>query len=252
MTDISLDLETWGKRAGFDIRSIGATVFNPRTGAIGIPCTTCKGGTTRGNVNDGGDCSDCMNERVEHGCDFYVATDNPVTAPKVPTFWDGVSEYRKYKLKRDPNTVKWWSEQTPESQAAFANPVDLKEACIHFAEWLDNMHGGADPQELKIWANDPHFDIAILEGVFYAVGVPVPWHYRSPRSMKTVTDLAGLTRDEYANYGVAHHALHDAIAQAMTISTAVQRLTFPSVEHLSRMSANLGSYTVGMLTIAKT
>lgn len=31
------------------------------------PCPTCKGGTIRGNVNDGGDCSDCMNTRYDDG-----------------------------------------------------------------------------------------------------------------------------------------------------------------------------------------
>lgn len=35
MTDVMVDLETWGTRAGCAIRSIGAVVFDPKTGALG-------------------------------------------------------------------------------------------------------------------------------------------------------------------------------------------------------------------------
>lgn len=188
MIHISLDLETWGKRPGCDIRSIGAVVFDP------------VAGTVRDDT-------------------FYIATDNPIG-------WH--QEGNKYPLHRDPETVKWWSEQSPEAQAAFSEPVDLRVALERFTSWIINMYpGGWDGNvtpDIRIWANDPHFDVSILDEAYHAVGLPVPWHYRAPRSMKTATDLAGLTRDEYVTHGTAHNALDDAIAQAWTICKCYERL----------------------------
>lgn len=230
MTHIMLDLETWGKRPGCDIRSIGAVVFDPVRGDVSIPCTgTCKGGTTRGNVNDGGDCSDCMNTRMErgYGDTFYIATDNPVTPD---AYYPNRCHGYKYPLHRDPETVKWWSEQSDDAQAAFDNPVDLRIALIRFGDWLESvlpncLKGVSSTAiDLKLWANDPHFDVSILAEAYHAVGLPVPWHYRAPRSMRTVVDLSGLTRDEYVTHGTAHNALDDAIAQALTVCKCYERL----------------------------
>lgn len=190
--NISLDLETWGTRPGCDIRSIGAVVFDPMTGLVDVVKGT-----------------------------FYVATYNPFR-------YDGEDygpddEGRKYPLHRDPETVKWWSEQSPESQAAFANPIDLGDALLRFMGWFDELayKEGIHTNDVKLWANDPHFDVSILEAAYFAVGLPVPWHYRAPRSMKTASDLAGLTP---VKYGVEHHALDDAIAQAMTVCRCYERL----------------------------
>lgn len=99
-----------------------------------------------------------------------------------------------------------------------------------FTSWVINMYpapfNDKVTDDIKIWANDPHFDVSILSEVFHAVGLPVPWHYRAPRSMKTVTELAGMTRDDFTafNYGTAHNALDDAISQAMIVCEAYKRL----------------------------
>lgn len=227
-THIMLDLETWGKIPGSDLRSIGAVVFDPRAGTVDIPCDTCKGGTIRGNVNDGGDCSDCLNTRVERGGEFYVATDNPIIYGHPWSFPQGGSEIKPWKytynaLKRDPETVVWWEQQSPEAQAAFANPVDLREALEQFGIW----YLGFDQREdIRLWANDPHFDVSILAAAFRAVGLDEPWHYRSPRSQKTITEAAGMTRKDYDPFqvGTAHNALDDARTQAAIVCEAYRRL----------------------------
>ena len=203
MTHIMLDLETWGKTPGCDIRSIGSVVFDPVAGLV--------------------------NHKAPHRgiSQFYIATDNAVVNDNAgddePT--------RKYpELTRDPETVQWWSEQSPDAQAAFENPVDLLDACQRFGEWLGAVNDG-EPSNMsdhhpRIWANDPHFDVAILDAVYRAVGLPVPWHYRAPRSMRTIVEAAGMTRDDMAqfNHGTAHNALDDAISQAMIVCEAYKRL----------------------------
>ncbi len=229
---ISLDLETWGTTPGSDIRSIGACVFDPVSGEVSIPCQTCKGGTTRGNVNDGGDCSDCMNTRMEqgYGDTFYLATNNPMVGAR--------KDVPSYRLKRDPATVKWWSEQSPEAQSAFADPVDLREALIEFGEWLQLVRGTIHQydmslkpgDDIRLWSHGAAFDPPILAAAYEAVGLPVPWHYRAPRDTRTLFDVAGI--EDHSAWlaqhpgplGVAHHALDDAICQARAICAAWARV----------------------------
>lgn len=199
MTHIMLDLETWGTKPGCDIRSIGAVVFDPYDAhSVGLV------GTSEPTM-------------------FYTATRNPDCYP---------SQRLKYPLTRDPETVKWWNEQSDEAQSAFANPLDLWNACFQFAYWLwqrtempkERYENWQPSETVRIWANDPHFDCSILAAVYDVINLPVPWHYRAPRSMRTITEAAGMTRDDYCTHGDAHHALHDAIAQAMTVCEAYKRL----------------------------
>jgi len=232
MTHIMLDLETWGRTPGSDIRSIGAVVFDPVAGTVGIPCSTCKGGMGRGNVNDGGDCSDCLNTRIEHGSEFYCATESENSTgyhrqnSDYPHYVESAGGFCKYPLNRDPETVQWWNDQPAEAQAAFANPVDMKNACQRFADWFNETAAidNVQPSEIRIWCNGPHFDEAILAAVYRAVGMNAPWHYRAPRDFRTITEAAGMTSTDYCNYGTAHNALDDAIAQAMTVCEAYKRL----------------------------
>lgn len=233
---IMVDLETWGTTPGSDIRSIGACVFDPVTGAVSTPCQTCKGGTVRGNVNDGGDCSDCLNTRMEsgYGGTFYIACDNPISRNARPQFSDPAAVHadREYFLTRDERTVQWWSEQSDEAQAAFANPVDLFMALAAFEDWLAKVtpdEAGlpvAKRTSIRLWAHGPQFDIPILAAAYQAVDLPVPWHYRAPRDTRTCFDMAGINdhsawlKKHPGPLGIPHHALDDAICQARAVCAA--------------------------------
>lgn len=231
MTHIMLDLETWGTKPGCDIRSIGACMFDPIAG------TVAKDANERHSIAE-------MNRADGISDTFYVATDNPISWEERIEIEPGRFEifetvgkgFPRYMLNRDPSTVKWWNDQSPEAQAAFANPVDLRNALTQFAEWFTRLaypaiHIYTSPQfspveNIRLWANDPHFDVSILAAVYDAVGLPVPWHYRAPRSFRTVTELAGMTRDDFPtfNHGTAHNALDDAISQALIVCEAYKRL----------------------------
>lgn len=193
MTHIMLDLETWGRTPGSDIRSIGAVVFDPIAGWM---------------------------PSHSEAFIFYVACNNPALSK------DGTR--RKYPLTREPATVQWWSEQSEDAQKAFTNPTDLKEALQAFENWIGIVAGctPSEAQHVRLWANDPHFDVSILGAAFRACGMSEPWHYRAPRSQKTITEAAGMTREDYApfNHGTAHNALDDAISQAQIVCEAYRRL----------------------------
>lgn len=218
---ISLDCETWGKRPGCDIRSIGAVVFDPTTGYVANPY-------------DGGE---------QFGQSFYRATDNPSA---FPYDWGdrGGEPPRKYSLTRDPETVSWWSEQNAEAQNAFAHPIDLRDALIQFTEWLENVtqtqRGTAEARMplnkwngLRIYTHGPAFDPNIIEAAYHACNLPVPWFYRAHRDTRTTFDDACI--DDHSAWlnqhpgplGVLHHALDDAICQARAVCSAWKRMEIP-------------------------
>jgi hypothetical protein len=139
----------------------------------------------------------------------------------------------EYDLHRDPATVQWWTEQSDEAQAAFADPVDLREALRQFTVWLDALIASpyltAKPQHcttLRLWSHGAAFDPPILAAAYDAVGLPVPWHYRAPRDTRTLFDAAGiedhsaLLARHSGDDRVQHHALSDAICQARAVCTA--------------------------------
>lgn len=206
---VMLDLETWGTEPGCDLRSIGACVFYPDT--TNAPTM--------------------YSERT-----FYAATDNPVGIWRNGDFEPGVvirGERRKYlTLHRSAATVKWWSEQSEEVQAAFADPVDLRDGLVRFTNWIaavtqfDRDCDVKQNPNLRLWVKGPHFDIAILAAVYGALGMLVPWSYRAPRDTRTIVDAAGITyEEEKAMFtGTPHHALDDAVSQAKVVCEAYKRL----------------------------
>lgn len=222
--DIMLDLETWGTTPGSDIRSIGACVFDPVTGF------THDGslGTIR---------------------PFYIACDNPVRDDARPQYSDpnAVHADRCYPLFRDTRTVQWWSEQSDEAQAAFTDPVDLRDALLRLTSWIINVYPGPWDGKLtpniKIWSHGAAFDPPILAAAYEAVGLPVLWHYRAPRDTRTLFDAAGI-EDHSAllarhpgPLGLVHHALDDAICQARAVCAAYSRLRSPDREfHVGRIA----------------
>lgn len=228
--DVSLDLETWGLTPGSDIRSIGAIVFDQKTGLIGKACGYCGGSKLTGLP--GNACENCMNTGEDNRGSFYTACDNPVAGLrfKLDSVELAATElYFKYPLMRDPETIAWWSKQSEESQAAFADPVDLRRALEGFTAFLCNL-SPEEPDEyvdVRIWCNDPHFDISIIEAAYRACKLVIPWGHRAPRSVNTRCEDAGMTREERKSFetGVKHHALDDARSQAAMVIEAARRIS---------------------------
>jgi len=150
---------------------------------------------------------------LETGAAFYTATyDSPPG------------------LHRDPNTVEWWNQQSAEARAAFDHPVPLKQALLDLNAWMSDIE--PDPSSVRLWAHGPQFDVSIIEAAYRVCQLPVPWHYRSPRDVRTALDVAGvvdhsaLLAECSSDERVAHHALDDAIVQARAVCNAVLRLDF--------------------------
>lgn len=248
--NIMLDLETWGTEPGCDIRSIGACVFDPVTGYVGgfgeIVNTQHTFYIACDNPNTGG--KDPMKVPIPHILDNGEAVySHDHNKPYEPIYHhDGVDTWRKYRLKRDPRTVQWWSEQSDEAQAAFANPVDLREGLGKFTQWLMSVAPACGPSiayDIRLWSHGASFDPPILAAAYKAVGLPVPWHYRAPRDTRTLFDVAGIAdhsawlKQHPGPLGIPHHALDDSICQARAVcaTTGMIQGWYAGAEYLNRM-----------------
>ena len=125
-------------------------------------------------------------------------------------FYVRVLREGQHGLVEDPDTVKWWSEQSEEARtAAFDAPggVVLDIALMHFTTWVRSL--GAD---IELWGNGANFDNPILSTAYTACDLPQPWKFWNDRCYRTLKCLfPSVALDRQGTY---HHALDDAKSQA--------------------------------------
>lgn len=120
----------------------------------------------------------------------------------------------------DDATVEWWAKQGPEAKAALdLNRVGYESALTLFLAFMRNF----DTSKVKIWANEPAFDCAILSHSLLAHNKPVPWAFYNERSYRTIKDIGKeIANIDYAKLDIVnktkHHALEDAIYQSKVIA----------------------------------
>lgn len=123
-----------------------------------------------------------------------------------------------------PRTAAWWDKQSTAARDALV--TDVRDPVL-FA--LGRLHEFVNIHDHEgIWALGTHFDIAALEHLHTEYAVAVPWHYQSPRDMRTVRAQfmkkfpAGSL--DHIEGGVAHRADDDAIRQARALIHMNQQL----------------------------
>lgn len=116
-------------------------------------------------------------------------------------------------LKIEGRTLAWWMGQSDEARSVFgrtglALPVALAALSSSF-DW----------EGTKVWCNGLNFDLPILDTAYRACGMGVPWAYYNARDYRTVKyELPKETfRSLEVKPTVAHNALEDAKAQALTL-----------------------------------
>lgn len=136
---------------------------------------------------------------------------------------DCVKPFRN-KFDIDPATVRWWmsADQALARQALNElHRVDLASAVEGFHLWY-----GA--KEQPVWGNGAAFDNVILKHLFEMLGMDPPWDYRLDRCFRTLRKLAPAVMP--VDYGTAHDALSDAIAQALHMQAIVKHLNLTRVD----------------------
>jgi hypothetical protein len=133
----------------------------------------------------------------------------------------------------DPTTVAWWLSQSKEAQQATFGG----DRCAPWVAAGQLINMCAKHSVTTVWANDPHFDVVILQNWWkrYSRGStslpvssvvivsPWPFKYNQPRSFRTIVELGEQVgfekehRDAARGMYVAHCAVEDAAAQARVV-----------------------------------
>jgi hypothetical protein len=139
------------------------------------------------------------------------------------------------------DTLAWWFQQSKEAQQVTfgGDRVAPAQAAYELCELMIKH------QPVDVWANDPHFDVTILQswwernrlrspsfpGHSYQQPVIVqvwPFKYNQPRSYRTILEMArelGFTdemKTKAMGMYIAHSAVEDAATQARVVIAAKQ------------------------------
>lgn len=129
----------------------------------------------------------------------------------IPDFMDQVMRGRRI----DPETQKWWG--APERAAAADHWLAPTKTC----SFHETLRALADFIRLegpeRIWANGAVFDIGILEHMYRAAGLTIPWKYNMVRDSRTIRQevpiLSNRDGTPVTATGLAHHPIGDCYQQ---------------------------------------
>jgi hypothetical protein len=109
-------------------------------------------------------------------------------------------------LQLDWDTIKWWFEQT-EEKTWMKEPQPLGKVLGQFSAF-------AKPAE-AVWSHAT-FDMPIIANAYRRIKQGLPFHYRAMRDIRTLTDLAKVSKEEIAATpanGKTHNGLDDCVFQ---------------------------------------
>lgn len=153
---------------------------------------------------------------------------DPTTGGVLATFEQNVLLADKDQGRIDPNTLLWWMKQDPAVRAGVFEQgaaVSLSGSMLGLSDWMSNANVAREP--VRIWANAPTFDCAIVRACFRRCGLRTnPWSFRDERCHRTLLAIGesmGLAR--LARLSAAHSALADAVHQAHEASAILQAIS---------------------------
>jgi hypothetical protein len=181
--DIVIDLETLGTRPGCVILEIGACAIDPRNGKI--------------------------------VANFSRRLDSDFT-------YNSLINNDRYLSDDEVATVRWWLGDQERADtllsllSGYATATPIEKALGNFADFYNCMVTAHTPEGVRIWANGPSFDIAILQAAYDRYGIARPWICWQERCVRTALEMAGYERGSigWIERGPRHRALNDARHEA--------------------------------------
>jgi len=125
---------------------------------------------------------------------------------------------------KSDRTYAWWEDQSDEARAAIFDVPDSELWELKPLLWdvRDFIKGAKGDEGCHIWAKGPSFDVSVMDHAFNQMGVPMPWHFRGARCVRTICDLA--PKYEGPDIGPAHNAVDDCLYQIQEVVHAKQNL----------------------------
>lgn len=124
----------------------------------------------------------------------------------------------------DPETEAWWNDPKRDvaREALDAEKKHtLSDVLQAFGDFYA-LHAPVAEEQDCLWTNGPSFDEAILIAAYDACGLTPPWRYNAGRDCRTIYSAAGRKLQHQA--GVFHHALDDAVEQALLVQESYRAL----------------------------
>lgn len=178
-SDVVIDLETLGTSAGCTVLSIGAVAI-----------------------------------RAPHPGKFFgLVGSHPGSLG--PTFHLVLSrsDQRRIGMWEDPKTIDWWQEQTTAARLTLDESCNCSDDVTSSLKVFNNWMEQFDFETVRVWGNGSDFDNVILNKLYIAAGVRLPWKFYNNRCYRT---FKGLHKHVKLNrLGVFHNALSDAMSQAV-------------------------------------
>lgn len=129
--------------------------------------------------------------------------------------------YKKFKIQEqidkgmrmDESTLAWWLTQSDKARAEVAMPgVAVSHALEKFNSFIDLYSLGKD---LRVWGNGATFDNVLLEALYRAFDVDIPWSFSDHRCYRTIkTQHLDIEGDNLGAENASHVAVEDATWQA--------------------------------------
>jgi hypothetical protein len=135
------------------------------------------------------------------------------------------------KYSVDLSTIRWWLTQSEEARQSLAQEViPLADGLVSLRRWWAN----AARPEACVWAFPATFDLPILENAMREefsshMWSKTMWKYDATRDMRTLCDLASITKEQRVKPKLAHDALSDCEAQIATLVLAMEKLGLSKV-----------------------
>lgn len=132
------------------------------------------------------------------------------------------------------HTLRFWANQQKELfQKQLNGRVSVHDFTRALRNWMNFFESSQkEPDEKvqrRIWVYGPHFDVAILQGLYESQRSDTPWRYNEVRDVRTLVKMAEAMGHDTRAAAVneCHHdALSDAKAQAQMVLAASRLLGF--------------------------
>ncbi len=124
----------------------------------------------------------------------------------------------------NPETVKWWSEQSEEAQEALKRltPVDIDEALHRFNSWI--MDNFSAPSKIKLWGNGATFDNVIVRNLYERHGTKFVIPYYADKDVRTLAYIGKINPFSYKFEGIKHNGIDDCKHQIKYCTDAYQKI----------------------------
>lgn len=136
-----------------------------------------------------------------------------------------LEDSQKAGFRIDAGTVLWWLQQDQAARDEFKGNYahkPIKDALIELSEFIAEHSKGVPADEIRLWGNGSAMDNVLVAEAYKICGLPRPWSYRGDMCYRTIKNLT--PHIERVEPTVAHHALFDAEAQALTLFKRLEAL----------------------------